>query len=102
MLSRADALALSLDEETGEPALPPLMPGEVLLQEFMTPQGLTARALAAELGVPGNRISSVVNGSRRVTAETALLLARRFGTTAELWLNLQSAFDLAVARQKAA
>ena len=65
----------------------------------MRPAGLTKRALAGELGVPGNRISAIVNRSRAVTAETALLLARRFATTAELWLNLQTAHDLAVARR---
>jgi addiction module HigA family antidote len=80
-------------------ALPPLTPGEVLLEEFMRPLGLTARALAAELGVPGNRVSSIVNGTRAITAETALLLARRFATSAELWMNLQTTHDLAVARQ---
>jgi addiction module HigA family antidote len=52
--------------------------------------------------VPGNRISSIVNGSRAITAETALLLARRFGTSAELWMNLQTAHDLAVAREEQA
>ena len=80
-------------------ALPPLTPGEVLLEEFMRPMGLTARALAAELGVPGNRISAIVNGSRSITAETAILLGRRFGTSAELWMNLQTAHDLSVARE---
>jgi antitoxin HigA-1 len=64
--------------------------------------GFYPRGLAAELGVPGNRISSIVNGSRAITAETALLLARRFGTSAELWMNLQTAHDLAVAREETA
>ncbi len=81
------------------PALPPLTPGEVLLEEFMRPLGLTARGLADEMGVPGNRISSIINGSRGVTAETAILLSRRFDTSAELWMNLQTAHDLAVARE---
>jgi addiction module HigA family antidote len=100
---RHDALHdLSLDDAASGPPLPPLTPGEVLLEEFMRPLGLTARRLAAELGVPGNRISSIINGSRAVTAETALLLARRLGTSAELWMNLQTAHDLAVARQEMA
>ncbi|MCB8876543.1 HigA family addiction module antidote protein [Acidisoma silvae] len=68
----------------------------------MRPTGLSARMLAAELGIPGNRISAILNGSRRITAETALLLAQRFGTSAELWMNLQSAHDLAEARAKMA
>jgi addiction module HigA family antidote len=91
--------AMSFDDIAPGPALPPLTPGEILLEEFMRPAGLSARALAEELGVPGNRISSILNGSRGVTAETALLLARRFGTSAELWMNLQTAHDLAVARE---
>jgi addiction module HigA family antidote len=89
-----------LDDLAPGPALPPLTPGEVLLEEFMRPLGLTARALAAELGVPGNRVSSIVNGSRAISAETAILLSQRFGTTAELWMNLQTAHDLAVAREE--
>ncbi|WP_428484899.1 HigA family addiction module antitoxin [Rhodopila sp.] len=99
MISRDDANSLSFDDIAPGPVLPPLTPGEVLLEEFMRPLGLTARALAAELGVPGNRISAIVNGSRSITAETALLLARRFGTSGELWMNLQTAHDLAVARE---
>jgi len=77
-------------------------PGDILLEEFLRPLGLTSRALGAELGVPSNRISSIVNGSRGITAETALLLGKRFDTTAELWMNLQTAHDLAVACAKMA
>jgi addiction module HigA family antidote len=102
MIRREDVQDTSFDDIAPGPALPPLTPGEVLLEEFMRPLALTARALAAELGVPGNRVSSVVNGSRAITAETALLLARRFGTSAELWMNLQTAHDLAVAREEMA
>jgi antitoxin HigA-1 len=102
MISRDDAQNMSLDDIAPGPALPPLTLGEVLLEDFMRPLGLTVRALAAELGVPSNRISSIVNGSRGINAETALLLARRFGTSAELWMNLQTAHDLAVARDEMA
>jgi addiction module HigA family antidote len=102
MITRAEAQAADFDDIAPGPALPPLTPGEVLLEEFMRPNGLSANALAAELGVPGNRISSIVNGRRGITAETALLLARRFGTSAELWMNLQTAHDLAVARDEMA
>jgi addiction module HigA family antidote len=102
MISRAAAQNLDFDDIAPGPALPPLTPGEVLLEEFMRPLGLTARALAAELGVPGNRISAIVNGSRGITAATALMLGRRFGTSAELWMNLQTAHDLALARETAA
>ena len=102
MIIRDDALAMSFDDVAPGPALPPLTPGEVLLEEFMRPLGLTARRLATELGIPGNRISSIINGSRSITAETALLLARRFNTSPELWMNLQSAHDIAVAREEMA
>ena len=99
MIRRDELAAVSFADIAPGPALPPLAPGEVLFEEFMQPAGLTARALATQLGVPGNRISSIVNGSRGITAETALLFARRFGTSAELWMNLQIAHDLAVARK---
>jgi antitoxin HigA-1 len=97
-IRRGDLHSVSFDDVAPGAALPPLSPGEVLLEEFMRPAGLTARGLAAELGVPGNRISAIVNGTRSITAATALKLAGRFGTSAELWMNLQSAHDLAVAR----
>jgi addiction module HigA family antidote len=72
----------------------PIHPGEVLREEFLAPLGLTANALAGALGVPANRITLVVREARSVTADTALRLARYFGTTPELWLTLQSTFDL--------
>ncbi|HTU53482.1 MAG TPA: HigA family addiction module antitoxin [Acetobacteraceae bacterium] len=75
-------------------------PGEVLLEEFMKPLGLSARALAAELGGPLNRISAIAAGARAVTAEGAVLLADRFGTSAEFWLNLQMMRDLEEARER--
>ena len=100
MIRRDELPGFEFTDVAPGPALPPLRPGEVLLEEFMRPMGITSRALAAALGVPSNRISLIVNGSRNVTAETALLLARHFGTTAELWMNLQTAHDLAVARSR--
>ena len=69
-------------------------PGDVLREEFMVPLGLSARALARELGVPSNRITSILTGDRGVTAETAILLGERFGTSAEFWLNLQVMHEL--------
>ena len=98
MIHREELATLSFDDMASASPLPPLTPGEVLLEEFMRSAGLSARVLAAELGVPGNRISAIINGSRRVSAETALLLGRRFGTSPELWMNLQTSHDLAVAR----
>jgi addiction module HigA family antidote len=97
VIRREDLTSLSFDDFAPGAALPPLTPGEVLAEAFMRPANLSARGLAAELGLPGNRISSIVNGSRAIAAATALLLARRFGTSAELWMNLQTAHDLAVA-----
>jgi addiction module HigA family antidote len=98
-ITRADAERMDFsDVSTGE-RLAPITPGEVLREEFMAPHGLTARALARELGVPANRITAILNGERAVTAETALLLERRFGASAEFWLNLQTAHDLELARR---
>jgi addiction module HigA family antidote len=78
----------------------PTTPGEMLLQEFMLPQEMSARALARDLGVPPNRITSIVNGKRALTADTALLLEKRLGMPGEFWMNLQTSYDLAVARQR--
>src|SRR5262245_28941052 len=72
-------------------------PGEIILHEFLRPLGLSASALAAEIGVPAKRLSEIIRGRRSVTADTALRLARHFRTTPELWLNLQNAYDLSVA-----
>jgi addiction module HigA family antidote len=65
----------------------------------MVPMGLSGRALARELGVPSNRITEIVAGERAVTADTAIMLGERFGTSAEFWLNLQMAHDLEMARR---
>ena len=72
-------------------------PGEVLRDDYMRPLGLSANALSRALDVPPNRITSILAGERAVTADTALRLARHFGTTPELWLNLQQAYELSVA-----
>ncbi|MDZ7829779.1 MAG: HigA family addiction module antitoxin [Halofilum sp. (in: g-proteobacteria)] len=72
----------------------PIHPGEILFEEFMEPLQLSASALARELHVPANRVTALINGQRSVTADTALRLARYFGTTAEFWLRLQVDFDL--------
>jgi addiction module HigA family antidote len=74
-------------------------PGEVLREEFMKPLGLSANALALALRVPATRIGDILRAEkpRAVTADTAIRLARYFGTTPEFWLNLQSAYDLSVA-----
>jgi addiction module HigA family antidote len=77
--------------------MPPIHPGEVLLDDFMTPRNLTANKLALDLRVPANRISDLIRGERSVTPDTALRLAAYFETSAELWMGLQSQYDLAIA-----
>src|SRR5688572_26905415 len=69
-------------------------PGEILLQEFMRPMEMSANALGLALRVPANRILAITKGKRAVSADTALRLARYFGTTPEFWLNLQALYDL--------
>lgn len=76
----------------------PIHPGEILKEEFMVPHGLSANRLSGAIGVAANRITGIVNGTRGVTGETAILLARAFGTTPEFWINLQAHYDLEVAR----
>jgi addiction module HigA family antidote len=78
--------------------LAPIHPGEVLAEDFMAPRGLSANALALALRVPANRLSDIVRGKRSITAETALRLARYFGTSAAMWMNLQTHFDLELAK----
>ena len=81
--------------------MPPMHPGEILLEEFLVPLGLSQYRVAKEAGVPPRRINEIVHGKRSVTADTALRLARLFGTSAEFWLNLQAHFDLERARDRA-
>lgn len=85
-----------------EERLPPVHPGEVLLEDFMKPLGLSQYRLAQELNVPALRISQIVHGKRAVTADTALRLARYFGTSANVWMRLQARYDLEVAEAELA
>ena len=78
--------------------LPPIHPGEILREEFMKPRGLSQNALARALSVPPRRINEIVLEKRGITADTALRLARYFGTSAEMWAGLQSDYDLRRAR----
>jgi len=80
--------------------LPPVHPGEVLLHDFMEPMGVSQYRLSVRIGVPPRRINEIVHGKRAVTADTALRLARFFGTTAEFLMALQTAFDGETAREK--
>ncbi len=75
----------------------PIHPGEILREEFMAPLGLSAHALAMALRVPAPRINDIVRERRAITADTALRLARYFGTSAEFWLGLQSDYDMKIA-----
>jgi addiction module HigA family antidote len=77
-------------------------PGEVLLEDFMKPQGLSQYRVAKDIGVPTLRISQIIRGQRAITADTALRLARYFGTSAAVWLRLQARYDLEVAEAKMA
>lgn len=72
----------------------PVGPGEMLVEEFLTPMGLTQSALAETMGVPRKLVNELCNGRRAVTADTALMLARVFGNTAEFWLNTQRRTEL--------
>ena len=74
--------------------LSPIRPGEILLEEFMKPLGLSANKLALELRVPSNRVVAIVGGKRAISADTALRLARYFNTSADFWVNLQARYDL--------
>jgi len=82
--------------------LPPIHPGEILLEEFMKPRGLSQNALARALSVPPRRINEIVLEKRGITADTALRLARYFGTNAEMWTGLQADYDLRLARSEKA
>jgi antitoxin HigA-1 len=74
--------------------LPPIHPGEILLEDFMKPLGLTQYRVAKDIGVPALRISQIVHGQRAITADTALRLARYFGNTPQFWINGQTLYDL--------
>jgi addiction module HigA family antidote len=78
--------------------MPPIHAGETLLEDFLKPLGLTASRLAIELMVPVNRMNDIVRGRRAVTADTALRLARYFGTTPQFWMNLQANYELELAQ----
>jgi antitoxin HigA-1 len=84
------------DVATGK-RLPPVHPGEILKDEFLEPMGLSVYELANALHVPRSRANDIVRGRRAITTDTALRLARYFGTTAEFWINLQARHDLDVA-----
>ena len=77
-----------------EARLPPVPPGEILLEEFMKPLGLSQSRLARDLDIPQSRLSAIIRGKRGLTADTSLRLAEYFGVTPRFWLNLQAEYDL--------
>lgn len=81
--------------------LDPIPPGEILLEEFMRPLGISINGLARDIDVPPNRISEIVSGKRAITADTALRLGKYFGVSPEVWLDLQSYYDLRVMQRTA-
>ncbi len=81
--------------------MPPVHPGEILAEEFMAPLGLSQNALARALDVSPGRVGEICNGRRGITGDTALRLARYFGSTPDFWMNLQAHYDLETARDAA-
>jgi addiction module HigA family antidote len=81
---------------------PPIHPGEVLMHEYLEPLGITQHAVAVAIDVPPRRINEIVHGKRRITADTALRLAKYFGTTERFWLNLQGRYDIEIERDRLA
>jgi len=77
----------------------PIHPGEILMEDFINGFGITQNKLAVAIGVPPRRINEIVHGKRGITADTAIRLARYFGTSEELWMNLQSSYELRLERR---
>lgn len=82
--------------------IPPTHPGEILLEDFMKPLGISQSKLAREIGVDPRRINEIVNGKRGISADTALRLGKFFGVEAQLWLKLQNRYDLRIKREDVA
>lgn len=80
--------------------MPPVHPGEILLEEFLVPLGVSQYQVAKELGVPARRINEIVHGQRRISADTALRLSRYLGTSERFWMNLQARYDLELEKDK--
>lgn len=82
------------------PAIAPIHPGEILMTEFLEPLGVTQHRLTVAIGVPPRRINEIVHGKRRITADTALRMARYFGTSERFWMSLQGSYDLELERDR--
>ena len=81
--------------------LPPITPGNILLEEFLEPMNISQAKLARDINVPPNRINQIINGKREITTDTALRLAKYFGIEPEFWLNLQMKFNMKIIKEKA-
>jgi len=90
-----------MNQIVNEQKMPPVHPGEILFEDFMKPLGITQYRLAKAMNIYPRRVNEIVHGKRAITADTALRLARFFGTSAEVWMNLQAYYDLEVARDEA-
>lgn len=86
--------------DPGSALLDPVPPGEILLEDFLKPLGISQNRLAREIDVPVSRIAGIISGSRAVTADTALRLGAFFGVSPQLWLGLQTDYDLQIAHQR--
>jgi addiction module HigA family antidote len=91
-------LSDAIDASAG--ALPPIAPGALLREEWLDPLGITPYRLAKDIDVPPNRVTAILAGARAISADTALRLARYFGTDAQSWMNLQAQYDLATERRQ--
>jgi len=80
--------------------LPLITPGEILLEEFLQPMGVTQSQLAKDINVPANRVSQIIHGKREITADTALRLGKYFGIEPEFWMNLQVHYNMKLAQEK--
>jgi antitoxin HigA-1 len=83
-----------------ETVMPPVHPGEILLAEFLKPLEVSQYRLAKEISVPARRVNEIVHGQRRISADTALRLARYFGTSERFWMNLQTRYDLEIEKDR--
>ncbi len=90
----------NLSTTTEMDLIEPIHPGEILMEDFIKGFGITQNKLAVSIGVPPRRINEIVHGKRGITADTAIRLARYFGTSEELWMNLQSSYELRLERRE--
>src|SRR5436190_21183907 len=97
---KSKSLTITKFKTASELRMPPVHPGEILLEEFLKPLDLSQYRLAKGLSVPARRINEIVLGKRSISADTALRLARFFGTSERFWLNLQATYDLEVERDR--